>query len=93
MVTSSLEQAVLQLSQPVSSAASHRVSRSLCHDSEGWGPASPGRFDVTPCFLDAWILGLAVLGGLAGAGAILYLCKKRKPAPVRKNWHFHAKVV
>ncbi|KAL1650643.1 ATP-binding cassette glutathione S-conjugate transporter ycf1 [Didymella pomorum] len=34
----------------------------LCGNSEGWGPLSPIRFDFTPCFLDVWIMVVAVWG-------------------------------
>ncbi|KIV77341.1 hypothetical protein PV11_09143 [Exophiala sideris] len=64
----------------------------LCGDSEGWGPISDLRWDFTPCFLDVWIIGVALWGVLLGAGAIWYLLKKRIPQVVPKNWHFYAKL-
>jgi ATP-binding cassette subfamily C (CFTR/MRP) protein 1 len=65
----------------------------FCGDSEGWGPISPIRFDFTPCFLDVWILSVAVWGLLFGAGALWYLLRKKAAQLVPKNWHFHAKLV
>jgi hypothetical protein len=65
----------------------------LCGDSEGWGPLSPSRFDLTPCFLDVWVAVVAAFGLLMGAGAVWFLLKKRIAQPVPKNWHFHAKLV
>ena len=64
----------------------------LCGDPEGWGPISDLRWDFTPCFLDVWIIGVALWGLLLGAGAIWYLLKKRVPQDVPKNWHFYAKL-
>jgi hypothetical protein len=74
-------------------AASSHHSQPLCGNSEGWGPLSPGRFDFTPCFLDVWIVVVAVWGILGGAGALWYLFKKCPAQPVKKNWHFYAKLV
>ena len=65
----------------------------LCGNSEGWGPLSPHRYDFTPCFLDVWITAVAVGGIIAGAGAVWYLLKKCTTQPVKKNWHFYAKLV
>ena len=73
--------------------AADRHSHPLCGNSEGWGPLSPHRYDFTPCFLDVWIAVVAVGGILGGAGAIYYLFKKCSPQPVKKNWHFYAKLV
>ncbi|KAF2261083.1 multidrug resistance-associated protein 1 [Lojkania enalia] len=65
----------------------------LCGNSEGWGPLSPtGRWDFTPCFLDIWIAVVAAGGILGGAGAAWYLLRKCTPQPVKKNWHFYAKL-
>ncbi|KAF2196793.1 multidrug resistance-associated protein 1 [Delitschia confertaspora ATCC 74209] len=72
-------------------AADHRA-QPLCGNSEGWGPLSPYRYDFTPCFLDVWIAVVAVAGILGGAGAVWYLLKKCSPQPVKKNWHFYAKL-
>jgi len=63
-----------------------------CGNSEGWGPLSPGRFDFTPCFLDTWIAAVAAYGILFGAGALWYLLRRGSPQPVKKNWHFYAKL-
>ena len=64
----------------------------LCADAEGWGPISDTRWDLTPCFLDIWLVAVAVWGLLGGAGAITYLVKKRTPQDVKKNWHYYAKL-
>lgn len=64
----------------------------LCGDPEGWGPVSVIRYDLTPCFLDIWIVLVAAWGLFLGAGAIWYLLKKRVPQDVPKNWHFYAKL-
>ena len=64
----------------------------LCGDAEGWGPVSVIRWDLTPCFLDIWIVLVAVWGIVFGTGAIWYLLKKRVPQDVSKNWHFYAKL-
>ncbi|KAK6367899.1 ATP-binding cassette glutathione S-conjugate transporter ycf1 [Exophiala oligosperma] len=64
----------------------------LCGDPEGWGPISSLRWDLTPCFLDVWVLGVAVWGVLFGAGALWFMLKKRVPQDVPKNWHFYTKL-
>ncbi|KAL6250098.1 ATP-binding cassette glutathione S-conjugate transporter ycf1 [Rhinocladiella similis] len=64
----------------------------LCGDPEGWGPVSSLRWDLTPCFLDVWVLGVAIWGVLFGAGALWYVLKKRVPQDVPRNWHFYAKL-
>ena len=74
-------------------AASGGKHQPLCGNKEGWGPLSPYRYDFTPCFLDVWILVVAVFGIVAGAGALWYLLKKCHAEPVKKNWHFYAKLV
>lgn len=74
-------------------AASSHHRQPLCGNSEGWGPLSPDRFDFTPCFLDVWIAVVAVGGIFGGAGALWYLLKKCPSQPVKKNWHFYAKLV
>ncbi|KAF2115068.1 multidrug resistance-associated protein 1 [Lophiotrema nucula] len=73
-------------------ASSHH-SQPLCGNSEGWGPLSPDRYDFTPCFLDVWIAVVAVGGILGGAGAAYYLLRNCTPQPVKKNWHFYAKLI
>ncbi|KAF2868308.1 multidrug resistance-associated protein 1 [Massariosphaeria phaeospora] len=73
-------------------ASSHSHRQPLCGNSEGWGPISSGRYDFTPCFLDVWILVVAAWGILGGAGAAWYLLRKCSPQPVKKNWHFYAKL-
>jgi len=72
--------------------ASQHDRQPLCGNSEGWGPLSPIRFDFTPCFLDVWVMGVAVWGIVGGAGALWYLYKKCPPQPVKQNWHFYAKL-
>ncbi|OAX83617.1 hypothetical protein ACJ72_02017 [Emergomyces africanus] len=64
----------------------------FCGDSEGWGPISGTRFDLTPCFLDVWVSLVAGWGLVMGAGALWFLLKKRTAQPVQKNWHFYAKL-
>ncbi|KAF2181672.1 multidrug resistance-associated protein 1 [Zopfia rhizophila CBS 207.26] len=73
--------------------ASDHSRQPLCGNIEGWGPLSPYRYDFTPCFLDVWIAVVAVAGILGGAGAAWYLLKKSTPQPVKKDWHFHAKLI
>lgn len=74
-------------------AVSKGYVQPLCGNSEGWGPLSPDRFDFTPCFLDVWSASVAVFGITFGVGAIWYLYRKCVPQPVKKNWHFWAKLV
>lgn len=79
---------------PSSSLFEPHQRQPFCSDSEGWGPVSLFRFDLTPCFLDLSVaIVTALFGLLMGSGAIWYLLKKRSPQPVAKNWHFHAKLV
>ena len=73
--------------------ASKHNGQPLCGNSEGWGPLSPIRFDFTPCFLDVWVMVVAVWGIVGGAGASWYLHRKCTPQPVKQNWHFYAKLV
>ncbi|KAF2128318.1 multidrug resistance-associated protein 1 [Dothidotthia symphoricarpi CBS 119687] len=72
--------------------ASKHDRQPLCGNSEGWGPISPIRYDFTPCFLDVWIAVVAVWGIVGGAGALWYLFRKCSPQPVKRNWHFYAKL-
>lgn len=74
-------------------AASKHDRQPLCGNSEGWGPISPIRYDFTPCFLDVWISVVAVFGVLGGAGALWHLYRNCPPQPVKRNWHFYAKLV
>ena len=64
-----------------------------CGNSEGWGPLSPTRYDFTPCFLDVWVAVVAGSGIFFGLGAIWYLLRRCTAQPVKKNWHFWAKMV
>ncbi|KAF2788122.1 multidrug resistance-associated protein 1 [Melanomma pulvis-pyrius CBS 109.77] len=86
----------LQPSTPFShdylKTSSHR-QQALCGNVEGWGPLSPDRFDFTPCFLDVWVAVVAVGGVLGGAAAAYYLLKNYPAQPVKKNWHFFAKLI
>ncbi len=65
----------------------------LCGDPEGWGPVSSVRYDFTPCFVDVWIVFVAVWGMVGGAGATWFLLKRRSPQSVSKDWHFYTKLV
>ncbi|KAI9893113.1 MAG: hypothetical protein M1814_000660 [Vezdaea aestivalis] len=73
-------------------AASRKTENNLCANPEGWGPLSPIRYDFTPCFLDVWILVVALYGILFGAGAIWWLLKKNASQVVARNWHFYTKL-
>ncbi|KAM0714363.1 hypothetical protein Q7P37_010150 [Cladosporium fusiforme] len=73
-------------------ASGAETSQPLCGNEEGWGPLSPYRWDFTPCFLDVWIVSVSLWGIVGGLGAIWYLHKKCIPQPVKKNWHFYAKL-
>ncbi|KAJ5576016.1 hypothetical protein N7535_002942 [Penicillium sp. DV-2018c] len=90
-------QVVLEASRPgdlLHSLGSALDSRRqpFCTDSEGWGPLSSSRFDLTPCFLDVIVAVVAVWGTLGGLGALWLLLKRRIPQPVSKNWHFYTKL-
>lgn len=74
-------------------AASGHGKQTLCRNIEGWGPLSPFRYDFTPCFLDVWVASVAAFGLVFGAGAIWYLFRKCTPQPIKKDWHFWAKMV
>jgi ATP-binding cassette subfamily C (CFTR/MRP) protein 1 len=74
-------------------AASKHHRQPLCGNSEGWGPISPIRYDFTPCFLDVWVATVSVFGIVGGAGALWYLYRQCSPQPVKRNWHFFAKLV
>lgn len=81
-------------SLPISSAIQQPQHRqAFCGDIEGWGPMSPFRFDLTPCFLDLGVAVVAAWGLFLGVGAVWFLLKKRVALPVSKNWHFYAKLV
>ncbi|KAJ6142209.1 hypothetical protein N7497_011308 [Penicillium chrysogenum] len=91
-------QVVLEASRPghlLRSLGSALDSRRqpFCTDSEGWGPVSSLRFDLTPCFLDVIVALVAVWGTLSGLGALWLLLRRRIPQPVSKNWHFYTKLV
>lgn len=93
-------QAFLGDSQPGFSASptsnvhfQSRQRQPFCGDIEGWGPLSPFRFDLTPCFLDFVVSLVAAWGLFMGAGAIWFLLRKRIPQPVSKDWHFYTKLV
>lgn len=89
------QQAVLQTSNALSYhylSASKDGGQPLCGNSEGWGPMSPLRWDFTPCFLDTWVAAVSVFGIVGGVAAILYLYKRCQAQPVKKDWHFWAKL-
>lgn len=95
MVRLGPEQLVLQSSNPTTHsylAVQKHNAQPLCGNSEGWGPLSPDRWDLTPCFLDVWVAVVSVWGILGGLGAIYYLYKKFEAQSVKKNWHFYAKL-
>ncbi|PPJ52512.1 hypothetical protein CBER1_10357 [Cercospora berteroae] len=73
-------------------AASKSGTPSLCGNIEGWGPLSPYRYDLTPCFLDIPVLVVSAWGIFGGLAAVWWLLEKTTPQPVAKNWHFHAKL-
>lgn len=81
-------------SAPFEAFKAHRKhhQQPLCADREGFGPLSPFRFDLTPCFLDLLLVFVAAWGALGGSAAIVYLTKKRTPSDVRKNWHYYTKL-
>lgn len=74
-------------------ATSKHEGQTLCRNIEGWGPLSPFRYDFTPCFLDVWVAVVAAGGIVFGAAAIWYLLKRCAPQPIKKDWHFWAKMV
>lgn len=65
----------------------------LCANKEGWGPLSPHRYDFTPCFIDVWILSVAVFGLVLGSGAVWHLKRKKQVMGTDKNLHFWLKQV
>ena len=77
---------------PPNSLLRPATTEPLCGDPEGWGPMSDLRWDLTPCFLDIWIVGVALWGIVFGAGALWYLLNRRVAQEVPKNWHFYAKL-
>ncbi|KAF1813528.1 multidrug resistance-associated protein 1 [Eremomyces bilateralis CBS 781.70] len=70
----------------------HRLSQPLCGNIEGWGPLSPFRWDLTPCFLDVWLAVVALGGILGGAGTVWWMVKTQPTQPVKRDWHFFAKL-
>lgn len=97
MLSHSAQQTLLLSASTASSFESsikkqHGHKQIMCSDVEGWGPISDLRWDFTPCFLDIWVLVVAVWGLVAGTGAIVYLLKKRSPQEVKKNWHYRVKL-
>lgn len=73
-------------------SAKDETTPPLCGNKEGWGPISPFRYDFTPCFLDVWIIVVALFGIVFGAAATWWLWKKKSPSSVAKDWHFYAKI-
>nr|POE76226.1 metal resistance protein ycf1 [Quercus suber] len=98
MLDHSTQQPVLQ--HPYSSVSlvpnylsvSFQDGQPLCGNAEGWGPMSPYRWDFTPCFLDVWVVLVAVFGIVGGASATWYLLKRATPEVVKKDWHFYTKL-
>ena len=92
-------QSVMGTSQPPQTPLRVGLSSGLqrqylfCSDIEGWGPLSPFRYDMTPCFLEIWVLWVAAWGLIMGGGAIWFLLTRRASHPISKNWHFYAKLV
>lgn len=76
----------------ISPSFKHHPTQPLCSDPEGWGPISEIRWDLTPCFLDLWVLFVAAFGLVGGVGALVYLLRKRTPQDVKKNWHYYTKL-
>lgn len=68
-------------------------SQPFCGNKEGWGPFSPHRYDVTPCFMDVWVSAVAVFGILFGAVAVWWLVKRNTRSEVPRDWHFWTKQV
>ena len=81
-----------QLGSDYLTAAQH-FRQPLCGNPEGWGPMSPFRYDFTPCFIDVWVLSVAVYGLVCGPFALWYLLRKSKVVEVTKGWHFWSKQV
>ena len=81
-----------QLGSGYLTAAQH-FRQPLCGNPEGWGPMSPFRYDFTPCFIDVWVLSVAVYGLVFGPFALWYLLRKSKAVDVAKGWHFWSKQV
>ncbi|KAF2171079.1 hypothetical protein M409DRAFT_64044 [Zasmidium cellare ATCC 36951] len=77
---------------PTYLSASAATKHPLCGNAEGWGPLSPHRYDLTPCFLDIWVLIVAAWGLFAGLAAIWWLYRQTRPEPVGRNWHFYSKL-
>lgn len=84
------------LQEPLGSGyltAAQHFRQPLCGNPEGWGPMSPFRYDFTPCFIDVWVLSVAVYGLVCGPFALWYLLRKSKALEVAKGWHFWSKQV
>ena len=73
--------------------SSDKFKQPLCGNEEGWGPLSPYRWDFTPCFIDVWIMVVAVFGLVMGLAAAVWLLRSRTPAGFKKNGHFWLKQV
>ncbi len=74
-------------------AATTFYSQPLCRDKEGWGPLSPYRYDFTPCFIDVWVVVVAIFGLVVGTVAAWYLKKEKQVLGTEKNFHFWLKQV
>lgn len=74
--------------------ASSKHRELFCPNSEGWGPLSPFRYDLTPCFIDVTIASVAALGLILGPIALWSLLKKKEILVHQaKNNHFWIKQV
>lgn len=72
-------------------AATETYKQPLCGNKEGWGPLSPYRYDFTPCFIDVWIVTVAVFGLVLGLAAVWQLKRKKQSMGTDKNFHFWLK--
>ena len=82
----------VRVQDPWRASSGQRALEAFCRDSEGWGPLSPSRYDLTPCFLEVLTALIHAFGIVFGVLALWYLFRKRSPCSVEKNWHFYAKL-
>ncbi|KAL8420183.1 hypothetical protein RB594_003095 [Gaeumannomyces avenae] len=71
--------------------ASAEREHPFCGNVEGWGPLSPFRYDLTPCFIDVWVASVAVFGLVFGPLAIWWLVARKTQYPVSKDAQFWVK--
>lgn len=74
-------------------SATADLQQPLCGNPEGWGPLSPFRYDLTPCFIDVWVALIAAFGIICGPPALWFVLRKPKPVDIPKDWHFWTKQV